>query len=384
MMSSSGPLLLLVVNDVDFFISHRWPIAVSAKEAGYRVEIATAPGKGCEWIRSEGFKVHPVAFRRKSVNPLQELTVILELWQLYKSIQPDIVHHITIKPILYGGIAARWLRLPAVIHAVTGLGFVFAKQGSKAKLAQFVLRGMYRIALGYSRAYTIFQNPDDQAELLNTDERGRSVIIRGAGVDPEHFYGSSEPEEPVIVALASRMLWTKGVGEFVKAAEIICESGLTARFVLVGDSDPGNPECVPESQLREWNEQGTIEWWGRREDMADVLSNVHIVALPSKYREGVPKILIEAASAARPIVTTDMPGCREIVRDEVNGLLVPPGNVEKLVVALETLIKEKTLRETMGNNGRQYVIDEFSLDHVIDRTLKLYQRAIGPNGAIST
>lgn len=371
------PLLLMVVNDAAFFRSHRWPLALAARDAGWRVEVASAPGAALDWIYAQGMPVHSVPFRRKGLHPRGEFGTLLALWKLYRQLKPDLVHHITIKPILYGGIAARLMGLPAVVHAVTGLGFIFSRQGRTARLAQGLTRMAYRMALGYRRAATIFQNPDDLREIWGLSGHPQSVIIPGAGVDPAEFPFVKEPLGEPLVILASRMLWSKGVEEFVGAARRCKADGVPCRFALVGDSDPGNPEGVPAETLHRWRDEGVVEWWGRREDMPEVFRQAHVVMLPTTYREGIPKVLIEAAAAGRPLIATDVPGCREIVHHGDNGLLVPPRNPAALASAIETLINDPELRQRMGRRGRELVLREFALEHVLKQTLSLYRR-IGP------
>lgn len=367
----------MVVNDAAFLRSHRWPLALAARDAGWQVEVASAPGESLEWIRSQGMPAHAIPFSRKGVNPVTETRCLLALWRLYARLRPELVHHITIKPILYGGLVARWLRLPAVVHAVTGLGYVFSRQGGWARAAQAALRCAYRLALGYRGAATIFQNPDDVREIWGPAGHARTHIIPGAGVDPaEYPYREELPGTPLVI-LAARMLWSKGVGDFVEAARRCRAAGLDCRFALVGDTDPGNPDAVPSECLSRWHAEGVIEWWGKREDMPEVLRQSHIVALPTTYREGVPKVLIEAASAGRPLVATNMPGCREIVMDGANGFLVAPNSPKALFETLSILIENKELRQKMGIRGRECVMDRFRLDFVINETLGIYDNSRG-------
>lgn len=373
--AAKRPLLLMVVNDATFFRSHRWPLALAAREAGWRVEVASAPDAALDWIGAQGIPAHPVPFRRKGRNPLNEIKTLVSLLRLYRRVRPDLIHHITIKPILYGGLAARILRIPAVVNAVTGLGYLFSKCGIRAWAAQKVVKAGYRLSLGYSRAVAVFQNPDDLRDIWGAVGHQRSMIIPGAGVDTAEFAFTEEPLGVPLVVLAARMLWSKGVGDFVDAARRCYVQGLAARFVLVGDSDSGNPEAVPVDVLRRWNAEGAIEWWGRREDMPEVLQQAHVVVLPTTYREGVPKVLIEAAAVGRPLIATDMPGCREIVCHNDNGLLIPPRDPEALATAIGELIADPVCRRRMGQRGRERVVEQFRLDKVLKETLDIYKRA---------
>lgn len=373
------PRLLMVVNDAAFLRSHRWRLALAAIQAGWGVEVAAAPGPALDWIRQQGIPIHPVPFLRRGIHPWGELNTLVALVRLYRKLRPELVHHITIKPILYGGFAARWLRLPAVIHAVTGLGFIFSRTGLRARIAQRAVQSAYRYSLADPHSITIFQNPDDLAELWGSGGHPSAVIIPGAGVDPDEFSATEESEELPLVVLASRMLWSKGVGEFVEAARICKDRGIPCRFALIGETDPGNPEAIPRRVLQQWNEAKVVEWWGFRGDMHEVFRLSHVVVLPTTYREGIPKVLIEAASSTRALIATDMPGCREIVRDGENGILIPPRDPSALADAISQLVSDRSLRIKMGKCGRIMVIEKFSLAKIIAATLAQYQAIISKN-----
>ncbi len=379
--AQNRPKLLFTVNDAGFFLSHRLPVAQAARDAGYDVHIATAPGEAVARICGHGFTHHPVPLSRRGLNPVAEVGTVWALYRLYRRLRPGLIHHVTVKPVLYGGIAARLAGAPAVVSAVTGLGYVFIRRGWKSALLRSAVKTGYRWALKRRGARVIFQNPDDREAFLTqglTAEKD-CVLIKGSGVDTAHFTPRQEPEGDPVVVLPARMLWDKGVSEFVEAARRLRAQGVTARFVLVGDTDDGNPTAIPTIRLQSWQDEGTIEWWGFRDDMAAVLEQAHIVCLPS-YREGLPKSLIEAAACARPIVSSDVPGCREIARDGVNALLVPPRDPAALADALHRLISDAALRRRFGLRGREIVEAEFSLDRVIDETLNLYGALLHETG----
>jgi glycosyltransferase involved in cell wall biosynthesis len=380
-----APRLLYVVNEAGFFLSHRLPLALAAAQAGYDVHVATPDAPDAAAIREAGLTFHPVPFSRKGTHPLTELASLHSLYRLYRSLRPDLAHHVTIKPVLYGGIVARVTRIPAVVSAISGLGHVFIAKGWKAMALRTLVRRVYKIALGHPNSKVIFQNPDDQrafgtARLIRPES---AVLIRGAGVDLARFAPVPQPAGEPLVLFASRMLWTKGVGEFVEAASALREAGVKARFVLAGRVDSGNPMAVPVDQLRKWNDSGKLEWWGQRDDMIAVFAQCHIVCLPTTYGEGVPKVLIEAAACGRPIVATDVPGCREIVRHDDNGLLVPAKDGRALAGALGRLIMDPALRERMGRRGREIAVQEFSLERVVTETLAVY-RMLLPRAARQT
>lgn len=313
---------------------------------------------------------------RSGMHPFQELRSLWALVRLYRHLAPDLVHHVTIKPVLYGGIAARWVGVPAVVSAITGLGHVFVSKGLRAGILKRLVKTGYRAAFRHASLAVIFQNPDDRADFLRERivQPQCAVLIKGSGVDMTEFVPQPlQPASPTLVICASRMLHSKGIGDFVAAAKQLLQAGVNARFVLVGDSDPANPKSISRAELAQWTTGTGIEWWGPRQEMPEIMARADVVCLPS-YREGVPKVLIEAAAAGRAIVATDVPGCREIVRHEQNGLLVPPRDVPSLAAALERLLGDPALRARMGARGREIAMTEFSLEHVIRETLAVYKR----------
>lgn len=376
--AAGQPRLLFVVNACWFFVSHRLPVALAAQRAGFEVHVAAAPDETTALLAQHGIGFHPLPLSRRSRLPLRELAAFGSLLALYRRLRPQVVHHVTIKPVLYGGLAARLAGVPAVVHAISGLGYTFLAPGRVAGLVRAGVRGLYRLALGHPNQRVIFQNDDDRTEFVSRRlVRARdAVLIRGSGVDPAEFTPAAPPEGDPLVVLPSRLLWDKGVGEFVEAARMLRARGVRARFALVGDADPHNPATVPAAQLERWRREGAVEIWGRRTDMPQVLQGAHVVCLPS-YREGLSRALIEAASAGLPIVTTDVPGCRDVVRHGYNGLLVPAANPGRLAQALQALIDDPSLRARMGARGRERVLAEFSLEQVMRESLEVY-RAVHP------
>lgn len=374
------PRLLFVINQTEFFLSHRLPLALAAQRQGYEVHIATPSSPGVTVIRENDLPHHDVSFSRQGMHPFREFATLGNLFRLYRSLRPDIVHHVTIKPVIYGGLVARLMGVPAVVSAVSGLGYVFIARGLRATLLRSAVGGAYRLALAHRNSRVIFQNRDDltlfvQKRLTDTE---KCVIIKGSGVQLDRFVATPESPNRPVVMFASRLLKDKGVYEFFHAAEQLHRSGVRARFVLVGDIDSGNPASVTTETIRRWCDENIIEWWGRRDDMPHVLAQAHVVCLPS-YREGLPKILIETAACCRPIVATDVPGCREIVRDGENGLLIPARDAEALGVAIKRLIEDHALRRRMGERGRKIAEKEFGLERVIAKTLAVYQELLKNN-----
>ncbi len=372
--------LVFYVTEDWYFCSHRLPIARAAKQAGFDVVVATRVAKHGRCIQQEGFQLIPLSMRRRSKNPVREALAIIEILGIYRRERPDLVHHVAIKPVIYGSLAARFAGVPAVVNALTGLGFVFSSGRWKAKLLRPWIRSALRILFNQNHSKVILQNPDDQRLLTASDvlSPGHSVLIRGSGVDISRFHAFPEPDDdPIVVTLVGRMLVDKGVVEFVNAARLLKQKGVMLKAVLVGGPDLENPASIPEKQLLAWQSEGVIEWWGRQSDIPAVWARSHIAVLPTTYGEGVPKSLIEAAACGRPIIATDVPGCKEIVQHERNGLLIPVNDSAMLARAIERLILDKSLRHTMGEKGRQLVECEFSESIVASKTLELYRSMLG-------
>jgi len=374
----SRPKLLYFITEDWYFCSHRLPLALAAQDAGYDVAVVTHVNEHGEAIRRAGIRLIPFNLSRRGMNLLSEVAMLARLIVLYRKEKPDLVHHVAMKPVLYGSLAARLSGVPRVVNALAGLGYVFTSDEPKARLLRLVIGGAFRGILNIRRSRLILQNQDDRAMFIRkrfiNEERIR--LIRGSGVDTAVFSTTPEPSDIPVVMLASRMLWDKGIKEFVEAARQLKDRGIDARFVLVGDTDPHNPSAIPKEQLTYWHTEGVIEWWGHREDMPTVFSESNIICLPSFYGEGVPKVLIEAAASGRPIVTTNTPGCREIVKNGENGLLVPVRNTAKLVDALHLLIEKPELRKKMGAKGREIAMNEFAVEKVVSETMTVYEELL--------
>ena len=375
-----GRRILFVLNEASFFISHRLPVANAARDAGWEVHVAAPadhvwapPGFTVDSIRALGFAFHEIPLSRRGKNPIQEIRTFAALLRLYGCLRPDLVHHLTIKPNLYGGIAARLCRIPAVF-AVPGLGQVFVARGARASILRAVISGLLRIAFAHPRSRVILQNSDDFEQLTagRIVPRERAVLIRGSGANLAKFQCRPLPVGVPMIVLASRLIWDKGIAEFVEAARVLRGRGVAARCVLVGDTQSSNPRAVPRSTLEAWVAEGVIEWWGFRDDMADVITQATVCCLPSTYGEGVPKVLLEAAAGGRAIVATDIPGCREIVKDGVNGYLVPRKDVARLAARLEELVTDRAKAATFGLAGRALAEREFDETSVAARTVEVY------------
>ena len=371
------PKILYLVTEDWYFCSHRLSLACAARDAGFEVTVVTEVNNHGDYIRREGFKLVPITFSRSARTPWQDLQTLFAIWRIYRTEHPDIVHHVALKPVIYGSIAAAMRGGVKVVNALTGLGYIFSSNHLKAQVLRTFIMNTLRWLLRGPNTWLILQNLDDWHLLVDSGvvDAAHIVVIPGSGVDTSEFKPVLEAGGIPTVLLASRMLWDKGVGEFVAAAKRLQEEGITARFVLVGDTDPENPSAIPTTMLTQWQRSGAIEWWGWRTDMAEVFKQSHIVCLPS-YREGLPKVLIEAAAAGRPIVTTDTPGCRSVVKDGDNGLLVPVRDVIALSAALKHLINNASLRRQMGIAGRLLAETEFAVGRITGETIALYRHIL--------
>ena len=378
------PKLLFLFADDRFFWSHRLPMARAALRRGYDVIVATGVYAYGKQIEAEGFRLISLDFTRKNRSLLNELRAIRQIRRTYREEQPDILHQVAIKPVLFGSLASLGLGRTPSINALTGLGYLVASSSRKAALLRSVVWRIFRFLLGNPHQRVLVENQDDRELVISrlAVPGDRVIVTRGSGVDVEIFPASPEPEGVPVVALAARMLWIKGIAEFVDAARLLRDKGIRARFVLVGDSDPNNPSCVPQQQLTEWEKAGSVEWWGHHQDMPELFKRINLACLPSHGGEGVPKVLMEAAASGRAIVTTDVPGCREVVRSGVNGVLVEPRNATELARAIEQLLRDPQMRRQMAIRSRELAVAEFSEDAVIRQTLALYDEALtsfGPN-----
>lgn len=367
-----------LVSNTDWYLyNFRLSLARHLQTLGWEVFLISPPGSYTARLQQAGFSWLAWPVGRQSLLPWQELAAVRRLTNLYRSLQPDLVHHHTIKPVLYGGLAARQAGVGAVVNSITGRGYVFEGQGRRARLLGQAARPFYRAVLRRSRSHTIFENESDRQYFIEQRlvPADRTHLIESVGVDANHFQPQPEPEGPLMVLLAARLLWDKGVGELVEAARLLKEQGQEVRVVLAGEPDPGNPSSIPASQLQSWQQAGLVELWGWQADMPSVYARCHIVALPS-YHEGVPTGLLEAAACARPIVASDIPGCRVVVVDGETGLLVPPGQPGPLAEALARLISDPDLRGRMGQAGRSRILQRFTQQHINQQTVEVYRLAL--------
>lgn len=377
MTDSRPPRLLYLVTEDWYFCSHRLPVARAARDAGAEVLVATRIAAHRATIEAEGFRVVPLAWRRGSHGPLAELAAIREITALYRRERPDLVHHVALKPVIHGSIAAWLTHVPHVVNALTGLGALFIGSSAKTRNLGRLARTVLKPLLNRRGGRVILQNADDRRLL---ERRGllahdRVSLIRGSGVDTTRFAPTPEPDGPPVAVLVARMLRDKGVAEFVAAARLLKQRDVALCMQLAGSTDPDNPAAIDEATLRGWQAEGVVEWLGPVDDMPALWARSHIAVLPS-YREGLPKALLEAAAAGRAMVATDVPGCREIVRHEETGLLVPAQDAPALADAIQRLVNDGTLRRRLGAQARAIAESEFSEEVVVRETLALYREML--------
>lgn len=364
--------LIFLVSEDWYFVSHRLHLASRAVAQGVEVVICTRKGDQSKLIEDAGVTVIPFQQERRGLSPLGLLREAWRLSRIYRREKPDVVHHVALRPVVVGEIAAWLAGVRSRVSAINGLGHLFTED--KPTLARRVLERILPLLL--SRSYIIVQNRDDAAALTSMGVKAKRIhVIAGSGVDTEQFKPQPRTSGAApVVLLSSRMLWDKGIGEFVEAARMLSGSG--ARFVLVGRVDEGNPSSISEQQLQAWVTEGIVEWWGHRSDMPRCLNEADIVCLPS-YREGLPKALLEAMACGKPCVATDVPGCRDAVRHEENGLLVRAKDAQNLSSALATLLSDANMRQRMGENGRIRALNEFAIPSISDQTFQVYREANG-------
>jgi glycosyltransferase involved in cell wall biosynthesis len=348
---------------------------MALKDSGWDILLVAPAGPYGEKLASMGFRFIAAPMDRRSLNPLSEARLLLWLCRLLRAERADVVHGFTIKCAVYGGLAGRMAGV-ARVNAVAGLGYVFISDTLKARLLRPIVRALMRIALGGDDARLILQNPDDVALFAGEGlvSLHRIRLIPGSGVDCARFTPPAtvrDERSRICVLLVGRMLWDKGVAEFVEAAKMLRSEGRNLRFILAGAPDPGNPAAIPEATLEQWRASGSVEWLGHVEDMPALLAAADIFVLPS-YREGLPKSLIEAAACARPLITTDVPGCREVVSDGVDGLLVPARQSKPLAQAIARLVDDPVLAHQLGEAARAKALAEYDERIIVAKTIAVY------------
>lgn len=363
--------LLYLVSEDWYFLSHRLPMARAARDAGYEVHVATRVVNGATAIKAEGFVLHPLRWRRGSMNPLHFASAVAEVRAVYRSLAPDLVHQVAFWPSVVGSLAALGLRLRR-LSALAGMGFAFTSNSAKAWLVRTLLRPFLRHLLGGHNGAVLVQNPDDRAAMSALGiEPSRIFLIPGSGVDTDRLRPLPEPAGPVTMAYVGRLLDDKGLRALVAAQALLETRGETIRLLICGDTDPANPASIPEAEIADWRSHGSVSVLGYVSDVASIWARAHIAVLPSR-REGLPLSLLEAAACGRPLIATDVPGCREIARPEVNALLVPVDDATALADAAQRLAREPATRAKFAAAGRDLVEREFSSRRVGADIVTLY------------
>lgn len=370
---------LLLSSNTDWYLyNFRLALAEYMRAAGLEVVLVSPYGRFVPSLKQHGFRWIPWELGRQSTAPWGEIDSLRQIYAIYRREKPDLVHHHTIKPVLYGSLAARLAGVPAIVNSITGRGYIFLGEERKARVLKRLVLPLYRLAFRSPRCGVTFENETDRDYFLTNRlvPKERTWLIEGVGVDPQRFTPQPEPAGTPVIMLAARMLWDKGVGVLVEAARQL-KAEIPVRVVLVGEPDPGNPGTVSSQTLEKWHVEGIIEWWGWRPNMPEVYNQSHIVTLPTMYGEGVPTTLLEAAACGRPLVASDIPGCRQVVLDGQNGFLVPANDPAALAQTLKRLAGDSALRGRMGAASRQLVMRKFTHAQVHAATLEVYQHILG-------
>jgi glycosyltransferase involved in cell wall biosynthesis len=365
--------IILFANTDWYLYNFSLPLARTLRNKGHEVILLSPAGRYSPLLEQDGFNWQQFSLTRKGANPFQELDAFVRLVKVFRKYKPDIVHHYTIKPVIYGSVAARLSGIRRVINEITGLGHIFTSKKVSAWALRKLVTGLY--FLGLEGTTILFQNTTDrdlflQLKLIKPEQ---AHLIPGAGVDIEIFTQQPQPEGTPLIVFPGRLLKAKGVEDFIAAARLVKQTNKAVRFALVGQVDLGNPDSVSEQELEIWQTEGIVEYWGWQDDMIKVYAQTSIICFPSAYREGLSRVLLEAAACGRPIITTDWPGCREAVEDGESGLLVPVHEPQLLARALENLLMKPAEWQSMGTRGRQIIEQKFSLERVLKETLAIYE-----------
>lgn len=374
---SNASRILFIENNAAYFLSHRLSLARAAQALGYEVHVATNPDAAAADVSAAGLEFHPLRFSLEGMHAINEVATMKRVQRLYLNLRPLLVYQVNTKPVIYGTLAARRARTPAVISVISGRSSFASQSGVHSKAIRKMRFALYRIALRYPNQKVIFDNDDDRQIFVSQKvlKREDSEVMPGSGINIDYFMATPEPAGTPLVVLPARMLRDKGVYEFVAAAELLRAQDIQARFLLAGDTEHGNPQAISAVQLQRWRVQCGVEWLGNVSDVRKLYANSHVVCLPS-YGEALPEVLLEAAACGRPVVTTGVKGCRDVVVEQETGLLVPPRNTEKLATALRSLIQNPGLRERLGKGARQLAEKRFATQRIVADTLRIISELI--------
>lgn len=364
---------ILSANTDWYLFNFRLNLARDLQARGWEVVMLSPPGDFAARLETAGFRWLPWQLGRKTTAPWQETPALRQVSRIYRVEKPDLVHHHTIKPGIYGSLAAARAGVPAIVNSITGRGFVFLGKDLRVQAMRGLVHRLYRRAFRPGNVRAIFENRTDRDYFVERRliPPERTALIEGVGVDAAVYTPSPEPDGTPVVLMASRMLWDKGAGDLVEAARLLGAPG-RVRVALAGDPDPGNPNSIARTQLEAWRTEGVVEWWGFQEDMPAAIARCNLFALPTRYAEGVPTSLLEASAGGRAVVSTTVPGAQDFVQDGVTGLLVPPGDPHALAAALDRLLRDPALRGRMGTAGRARVLENYTIEIVNERTFDVY------------
>jgi len=376
MIEKKHPHVLMILNDLAWFWSHRQPLAKAILKRDYRLSLATSGAAHSEEVAKMNVAGYELPDHGKGIGLFFHLKILMALISVISKTKPDIIHVITLRHAFYTGIAVRLIFYKPVVFTVAGLGSLFTDKSAKMNMLRSIAIPLLRLAFKGQGRFLIFQNPDDHQLMIEHGvvKDAQTTIIRGSGVDISEFPytpESSMPERPIVL-FSSRLIREKGIDDFIEAARLLKAKGTRARFQIAGDVYEKNPHSLTRDEILRLHDEGIIEWLGQVHDMPALFKKISIMVLPSYYGEGVPKILLEAAAMGRPIITCDVPGCREAVQDGVNGILVPPKSPRELSAAIERLLTDFDLRQVYGRAGRTIVEKDFHVESVVSRTLDIY------------
>ena len=372
--------IVLFANTDWYLYNFRLSLALALRDAGHELLLISPPGPYGDKLIALGLRWEPIPMRRRSLNPIRELLFFWHLWRLLRRERPSLVHGFTIKCAVYGSLASRLAGVPARVSAVAGMGYVFTSEDRKARLLRPLVRALIRLALDGHNSRLILQNKDDVAlaKAARLVEPARIRLIHGSGVNCTRFsprLTSRAPNEAMRVLFAARLLWDKGIAEYIEAARLLRKENRNIKFILAGEPDPGNPAAVPDATVLGWQAAGIVEWLGHVDDMPDLLANIDLVVLPS-YREGLPRSLVEAAACALPVIAADVPGCREVITDRIDGLLVPVRDSMALADAIRQLDDDSELARRLGSAARESAMKNFNEQIVIEQTVSVYDELL--------
>lgn len=373
------PKLVFLVAEDFGFLSHRLPMARAAQAAGFEVSVITRvndPARRAA-IEAQGFKVYPMQWQRRSINPIAALGEIAAIKKYYRALQPDIVHHVALKPVIWGTLAAFWVGVPHIVNAPVGLGYIFTSNDLMACALRLVIAPLLRLAMRAPNVRVIIQNQDDWVGLARDGiiQHDRAILIRGSGIELEKYAVLPEPDGPITVGIAARMLHDKGIVPLVQAQQKLQGDGMDIRLLLAGTPDSENRATLTDAEMQKISVLPGITALGHVNDIRTLWARCHIAILPSR-REGLPKALLEAAAVGRPLIATDVPGCREICHDGVNGILVQVDDADALAAAIKKLALDQALRSWYGAASRAMVETDLSAAAVGAKLIALYRQML--------